>query len=190
MNRTISLLIALMAAPLAESHAQAPKQAADGGLAVASRVDEFLTEPLFVPMQQLWEKRGGWGGILTAKDGTVVAFQSPGGGTCRRSRDGGITWDAEIPIASEARNGRGLADETTGDVLYVNPGAYSTLAVGRSGTPQPGKDLPALRRRSEKLGRGRAGRSVQPELAARRSRHHVAARKDTVVRKCTSGLKI
>ena len=69
----------------------------------------------------------------------MVAFQSPGGGTCRRSRDGGITWDAEIPIASEARNGRGLVDETTGDVLYVNPGAYSTLAVGRSGTPSQGK---------------------------------------------------
>jgi hypothetical protein len=139
MNRTISLLIALMAALLAESHAQAPKQAPDGGFAVASRVDEFLTEPLFVPMQQLWEKRGGWGGILTAKDGTVVAFQSPGGGSCRRSRDGGITWDPEIPIASEARNGCGLVDETTGDVLYVNPSAYSTLAVGRSGTPSQGK---------------------------------------------------
>ena len=123
MNRTISLLIALMAAPLAETHAQAQKPAPDGDVAVASQLEEFLTAPLFVPMQKIWEKRGGWGGILTAKDGTVVAFQSPGGGTCRRSRDGGTTWDAEILIAPEARTGRGLVDETTGDVLYVNPGA-------------------------------------------------------------------
>jgi sialidase-1 len=123
MNRTISLLIALMAAPLAETHAQAQQPAPDGDVAVASQLEEFLTAPLFVPMQKIREKRGGWGGIVTAKDGTVVAFQSPGGGTCRRSRDGGTTWDAEILIAPEARNGRGLVDETTGDVLYVNPGA-------------------------------------------------------------------
>lgn len=64
--------------------------AADAGYAVASRLEEFLGEPLFVPMQELGEKRGGWGGVLTAKDGTVVAFQSPGGGHCRRSRDGGF----------------------------------------------------------------------------------------------------
>ena len=89
MNRTISLFIALMAAPLAETHAQAQQPAPDGDVAVASQLEEFLTAPLLVPMQKIWEKRGGWGGILTAKDGTVVAFQSPGGGTCRRSRDGG-----------------------------------------------------------------------------------------------------
>ena len=90
------------------------------GYAVASRLEEFSGEPLFVPMQELWEKRGGLGGVLTAKDGTVVAFQSPGGGNCRRSRDGGQTWDADIEIAPDAKGGR-LVDETKGDILYVNP---------------------------------------------------------------------
>jgi sialidase-1 len=124
MKPTITLLTALLLAPLGVLLAQSPEtDAADGGYAVASRLEEFLGEPLFVPMQELWEKRGGWGGVLTAKDGTVVAFQSPGGGNCRRSLDGGKTWDADILIASDAKNGRGLVDETTGDVLYVNPGA-------------------------------------------------------------------
>ena len=90
----LSLLTALLLAPLAALHAQAPQREASGsGFAVASRLEEFLGEPAFVPMQQLWKGRGGWGGILAARDGTVVAFQSPGGGNCRRSRDGGRTWE-------------------------------------------------------------------------------------------------
>jgi sialidase-1 len=124
MKPTITLLTALLLAPLGVLHAQSPQtDAADGGYAVASRLEEFLGEPLFVPMQELWENRGGWGGVLTAKDGTVVAFQSPGEGNCRRSLDGGKTWGVDILIAPDANNGRGLVDETTGDVLYVNPGA-------------------------------------------------------------------
>lgn len=126
MNRMLSplLVVAVLTAPLAGLRAQPPERdAPTTSYAVASRLEDFLETPLFVPMQQLWEKRGGWGGVLTAPDGTVVAFQSPGGGTCRRSRDGGATWDAEILIAADAREGRGLVDETTGDILYVNPAA-------------------------------------------------------------------
>ena len=105
-------------------HAQSPlKDAAGGGYAVAFRLDEFLGKPVFVPMQQLWKGRGGWGGILTARDGTVVAFQSPGGGNCRRSRDGGKTWDTDIEIAPDAKGGNALVDESKGDILYVNPGS-------------------------------------------------------------------
>ncbi len=94
-----------------------------GAYAVAARLDEFLGPPLFVPRQELWKGRGGWGGILTARDGTVIAFRSPGGGQCRRSRDGGQTWDADIEIAPDALGGNGLVDETKGDVLYINPPA-------------------------------------------------------------------
>jgi len=117
------LLGFLSLVPSAVVTAQPSRADASRGYAVASRVEEFLGEPQFSPMQQLWEKRGGWGGVLTAKDGTVVAFQSPGGGTCRRSRDGGTSWEAEIPIAADASGGRGLVDEATGDILYVNPPA-------------------------------------------------------------------
>jgi sialidase-1 len=102
---------------LAEKESAKPAE----NYAVASRLEEYLGEPQFEPMQQLWEKRGGWGGVLTAKDGTVVVFQSPGGGSCRRSRDGGKTWDPEILMAPDAREGRGLVDENKGDILYVNP---------------------------------------------------------------------
>ncbi len=89
--------------------------------AVNATVEAFLGAPLFIPMQQLWEKRGGWGGVLTAPDGTAIVFRSPGGGTCRRSRDGGATWDDEIVIGADANEGNGLVDEATGAVLYVNP---------------------------------------------------------------------
>ena len=63
------------------------------GFAVSATLEEFLGEPVFVPMQQLWTQRGGWGGVLTAPDGTVLAFRSPGGGEVRRSHDGGTTWN-------------------------------------------------------------------------------------------------
>ncbi len=107
------------AAPFGEA---AETDSAEASYAVASRLEEYLGEPQFLPMQELWKGRGGWGGVLTAKDGTVVAFQSPGGGNCRRSRDGGRTWDADISIAPDAKDGRALVDETKGDILYVNPG--------------------------------------------------------------------
>lgn len=126
MKRTITLLApaVLLLAPLAPLQAQSPQmESAAGNHAVASQRDEFLGEPLFVPMQQLWKDRGGWGGIIAAPDGTVVAFQSPGGGNCRRSRDGGKTWEPDIEIAPDAKGGRALVDETKGEILYANPGA-------------------------------------------------------------------
>lgn len=124
MNLTWKLVPFLLLAPCVLPAAPPRAEVAvDGGHAVASQLDEFLGDPLLVPMQQLWEKRGGWGGVLTARDGTVVVFQSPGGGNCRRSRDGGKTWDADIEIAPDAREGRALVDEKNGDILYVNPAA-------------------------------------------------------------------
>jgi hypothetical protein len=113
------LLLSAVTADAQVSQAGAP----DSGHAVASSLDEFLGTPVLVPMQALWKGRGGWGGVLTARDGTVIAFQSPGGSTCRRSRDGGQTWDADIEIGADAEGGNGIVDESRGDILYVNPGA-------------------------------------------------------------------
>lgn len=119
-----ALVVTVWLLQVAGLRAQAPGEGARWtDFAVASRLDEFLGEPFFQPMQQLWEKRGGWGGVLTAKNGTVVAFQSPGGGNCRRSRDGGKTWDPDIEIAPGAVEGRSLVNEANGDILYVNPAA-------------------------------------------------------------------
>jgi sialidase-1 len=118
------VLTTLLIAPLAVVNAQpAENDAPGGGFAVASRLEEFLGEPVFVPKQSLWKGRGGWGGILTAQDGTVVAFRSPGGGNCRRSRDGGLTWDPDIEIGPDAKGGNAIVDESKGDILYVNPGS-------------------------------------------------------------------
>lgn len=90
--------------------------------ATSAKLEEFLGEPAFAPMQALWTGRGGWGGVVAARDGTLVVFQSPGGGECRRSRDGGRTWDPAVMIAPDAKGGNALVDETNGDLLYINPG--------------------------------------------------------------------
>lgn len=94
-----------------------------GPWAVASTLDEFLGEPLFIERYQLWEKRGGWGGVITTPAGTVLVFRAPGGTTCRRSVDGGQTWSDDIEIGPDAKSLNAIIDEATGDVLCVNPGA-------------------------------------------------------------------
>ena len=122
MKSTLTLLAAILVLqPAASAAESAQQETTSGGYAVASQLDEFLSKPVFVPMQALWKGRGGWGGIITAKDGTVVAFQSPGGGNCRRSRDGGRTWDPDIEIAPDAKGGNAIVDETKGELFYVNP---------------------------------------------------------------------
>ncbi len=90
--------------------------------ASAAKVEDFLGEPHFTPMQALWQGRGGWGGVVAATNGTLVVFQSPGGGACRRSMDGGRTWEPERLLAPDAKGGNALVDESTGDLLFVNPG--------------------------------------------------------------------
>jgi sialidase-1 len=81
----------------------------------------FLGAPVF-QMQQLWTGRGGTS-IVTATDGTVVAFQAMRSDAVRRSRDGGRTWDPDIAMGPGAHFGNAVVDETRGDILYVNPRA-------------------------------------------------------------------
>ncbi|MDR2673599.1 MAG: glycoside hydrolase [Opitutaceae bacterium] len=89
--------------------------------ATSAKLEEFLGQPVFVPPQKLWEGRGGWGGTVAARDGAIIVFRSPGGGVCRRSLDGGRTWGPDIEIAPDAKGGRALVDENTGDILFVEP---------------------------------------------------------------------
>jgi sialidase-1 len=114
-------LVIMLLVPASALQAQSPQANTASGFATASQLEEFLGEPVLVPMQSLWQGRGGWGGIIASPDGTLVAFQSPGGGNCRRSRDGGRTWDPDIEIAPDAKGGNAIIDETKGELLYVNP---------------------------------------------------------------------
>ncbi len=119
------------------------------GFAVSATLEEFLGEPVFVPMQQLWKQRGGWGGVLTAPDGTVLAFRSPGGGEVRRSHDGGTTWDEPMAIdasgdTGKANGGNAMVDETTGDLLYVCPQEKWLYRSGDSGASWVREDITVL----------------------------------------------
>jgi sialidase-1 len=124
----ISVVIGLWAVAGSAVHAAeatAPAERAPS-FATSAQIEEFLGEPVFVPPHELWQGRGGWGGVLSTPAGTVVVFRSPGGGELRRSRDGGRTWDEPIVIdpagdRAAANGGNALVDETTGDLLVVNP---------------------------------------------------------------------
>jgi hypothetical protein len=87
MSRRLALYVARLLTPLALVHAaaavaQTPLDVKPGqkpaslDFAVKARIDEFLGEPRFVPKQQLFEGRGGWGGVLT-KDSPVNGTSAP-----------------------------------------------------------------------------------------------------------------
>jgi len=78
------------------------------------------------PLLEIYEKfaiydgsmPNGWNGdIMVARDGSVLAGSVLAD---RRSIDGGVTWGPKIPLLGGA--GRVL-DETTGDILKLEPGA-------------------------------------------------------------------
>ena len=124
--------IACLAIPDA---AAGPRQANPGRTTPAQTPDSlqpFLGKPLFLPIAQLWRGNGGTS-IVTTPNGTVVAFQSMAGNTVRRSTDGANTWGAEIVIGPDATYGNAVVDETTGDILYVNPAKRWTWRSGDHG---------------------------------------------------------
>jgi sialidase-1 len=122
----IPTLLLLLPPPLlcgasASGRATPDAQPGPGATASAAQaLESFLGAPLFLPIQQLWTGGGGTN-IVTAQDGTVVAFQSMASNKIRRSPDGGETWGAEIAIGHGATFANALVDERSGDILYVNP---------------------------------------------------------------------
>lgn len=122
-----------------------PQSHAPMTFAVDANADEFLGEPLFIQPQKLWESRGGWGGTVTAHDGTIIVFRSPGGGEIRRSHDGGQTWEASEVIdpsgdPRKANIANALVDETTGDLLYICPQEkwlYRSVDSGETWAKEP-----------------------------------------------------
>lgn len=128
MRRITVFFLILMLGPLAGHIFAAPKagretapKPAPPALHVAqSQLEDFLGEAVFIPMQELWKGRGGTS-IVTARNGTAIAFQSLGSNKIRRSTDGGRTWEPDRIMGPDAKNGKAVVDDARGDILYVNP---------------------------------------------------------------------
>jgi len=90
---------------------------------------EFLGDSYF-QTQQLWEGRGGTS-IVTAQNGTVIAFHGRNS-MIRISKDGGETWRAERSMGGSVTNGNVVLDETTCDILFLNPGSEGEGKMMRS----------------------------------------------------------
>ena len=120
-----TMLLLLPLRPLAAANAPEPatavsKSTQSADAPVFKGIQAFLEAPLSLSIQQLW-KGGGGTSIVTARDGTVVAFQSMASNKIRRSADGGVTWGADIEIGPGATYANAIVDENSGDILYVNP---------------------------------------------------------------------
>ncbi len=76
------------------------------------------SEPIFF-MHELFDGRGG-NSILTARDGTVLAFK---GTHLKQSKDGGKTWGEALEIGHDA-GGNTIMNESTGEILYVHYNGY------------------------------------------------------------------
>jgi sialidase-1 len=85
----------------------------------ATGLEEFLGAQQF-SLQQLWTGPGGTS-VVVAQDGSVLAFEGTSGNRVVRSADGGASWLAPVVIGADAFDGNAIVDETSGDVLYVNP---------------------------------------------------------------------
>jgi sialidase-1 len=88
----------------------------------------FLSSPHFT-LQQLYGKKNkkerGGRNIVTAQDGTVLAFDGP---RVRRSTDGGKIWGEPIEIGDKANGCNALVDEVTGAVLLVHPDGHRLVS--------------------------------------------------------------
>jgi len=89
----------------------------------------FFGKPHFA-MQQLYgmgkKKERGGRNIVSARDGTVLAFDGP---LVRRSTDGGATWDDPIELGSDANGCNAVVDEATGAVMMVHPDGHRLISL-------------------------------------------------------------
>lgn len=86
-----------------------------------SPVEKFMGEPVFM-MEKLFDGRGGRS-IVTAHDGTVLAFNGKGK-HLRPSRDGGKTWGEIRETGYDASASNVVLNELTGEILIVSRNGY------------------------------------------------------------------
>ena len=92
MNRLIPITMLLLIGPViatavaaVEQGVAAPASGENTDPTLNKGLRAFLGPPVSLPLQQLW-KGGGGTNIVTAQDGTVIAFQSMASNRIRRSR--------------------------------------------------------------------------------------------------------
>jgi len=127
MNKFTKIVLPAVAlAALAAVSSPAAENQAGGEPATArpaqGKLSAFMGKPQFA-MQELFKNRGGRN-IITAHDGTVLAFHR---GTVRRSGDGGKMWNEPVKIGPDA-GGNAIVDEKTGVIMLVNPRGHQWIS--------------------------------------------------------------
>jgi len=108
--------------------------AADDSLAdtFEGKLEPFLGEPK-LEMQQLF-KGGRFPSIVTALDGTILAFWSQNEPIrLRRSTDGGATWEPEQRVGdTKGLLGAACVDEKSGDILVFQAAMFRSSDSGKT----------------------------------------------------------
>lgn len=86
---------------------------------IESNLNAFMGPPNF-SMQKMYEGRGGRS-IVTAKDGTVLAFN---GKFVRKSFDGGLSWTPQEEVGEDAGGTNAIINESNGDLLLLHPKGF------------------------------------------------------------------
>ena len=79
-------------------------------------MDEWLKNTPFFETQKIFEEER-FPNLVVAKDGSIVATWGKENCVSRRSKDGGVTWEAPVSI-DQGINGGGLTvDENSGNIF-------------------------------------------------------------------------
>lgn len=113
MNIIRKLFLPLLIVLIASEYPQAQSYETESNLNV------FMGPPNF-SMQKMYEGRGGRS-IVTAKDGTVLAFN---GKFVRKSFDGGLSWTPQEEVGDDAGGTNAIVNESNGDILLLHPKGF------------------------------------------------------------------
>ncbi len=119
--RCAAVVVVLAGMHTARAAPDAPRPA-QGDLAAFRGAPRFSLKQLYGMGKK--KERGGRN-IVTARDGTVLAFDGP---RVRRSTDGGAAWDEPIEIGEKAVGCNAVVDEVTGAVLLVHPDGHRVIS--------------------------------------------------------------
>jgi len=133
----------------------------------------FLGAPRFALRQLFGEgkdKARGGRNIITAQDGTVLAFHRT---QVLRSTDGGTTWSDPVEIGPKAAGCNALVDEVTGAVLLVNPDGHRLISrdAGRTWKEEAVEVRPNLMGHGSSEKKNLSAGAMQPGITLRFGKH-------------------